>query len=105
MGSSTADDIDRGGSRPTVVERQPLTSSSGTFGTLRFTTTGSAGGLATSEATTAWATAAAVSHCWLASISSHPWPSTPKPATLWLTATPLMPPLRAVRAAPTVPEW
>ena len=50
-------------------------------------------------------TVAAVSQCWSAIISSQPWPSTPNPATAWLTATPLMPPLRAVSAAPTVPEW
>ncbi len=30
---------------------------------------------------------------------------TPQPVTAWLTATPVRPPLRAVRAAPMVPEW
>ena len=95
----------RGGSRPTVAWRHPAISSRGRLGTLTLTTTGSSSGAARTAATTSLATVAAVSQRWSAIISSQPWPSTPNPATAWLTATPLIPPLRAVRAAPTVPEW
>ena len=51
------------------------------------------------------ATVAALSQHWPASISSQPCPSTPKPLTAWLTAMPVIPPMRPAIAAPTVPEW
>ena len=68
------------------------------------TTTGSLGRFVTSPSTNALATAAAVSHFCPINISSQPWPSMPNPVTAWLTATPDTPPLRAVSAAPMVPE-
>ena len=105
FGSRCAATSARGGMVPTSVSRQPFSSSSGRFGTLTFSTTGSAGRSRTRPPTTAAATDAAVGHSCAASTSSQPWPSTPRSATSWLTATPEMPPLRAVIAAPTVPEW
>ena len=72
---------------------------------MRLTITGSVGRHVPKASTVAAATSQAVSHRWPASISSQPWPSTPKPSTAWLTAMPDTPPPRAVSTAPTVPEW
>ena len=95
----------RGGSIATSVWRHPAISSKSTLGTLTLTTTGSVGRSASTAVTTSAPTRAAVAQRWSAIISSQPWPSTPYSVTAWLTATPLVPPLRAVSAAPTVPEW
>ena len=90
---------------PTSAWRHAVISSRPTLGTLTLTTTAGSGRSAATTSVTRAATSAAVSQRWSWIISSQPWPSTPNPMTDWLTAMPLMPPLRAVRAAPTVPEW
>ena len=90
---------------PTSAWRHAVISSMPTLGTLRLTTSGGSGSSLPMASATRAATSAAVSQRWSWIISSQPWPSTPKPTTDWLTAMPLYPPLRAVSAAPTVPEW
>src|SRR6478735_373447 len=104
-GSSVAPAIERGGWLPTTPNFHEVISSSGTSGTLTFTTTGSVGMSASRPCTITRPTSAADSQCWPAIASSQACPSTPNPATDWLIATPETRPFRAVNAAPTVPEW
>src|SRR5688500_20323957 len=96
--------MERGGSAPTSVISHPAISANSRLGTLRLTTTGEAGGSATSPATNTRATSAATGHLWFRTMSIQPGPAMPQPVTARLTGEPDKAPVHAARQALTVHE-